>query len=85
MGQLSQATQQNSSSSEELAATAEEMSGQAEQLQQTMAFFKLEAVPGLPRGESATARRAVAAAKAASRRPGRPAVCTPVEADTSFM
>jgi methyl-accepting chemotaxis protein len=40
---LSQITQQNASSSEELAATAEEMSGQAEQLQQTMSFFKIEA------------------------------------------
>jgi methyl-accepting chemotaxis protein len=41
MGQLNQITQQNASSSEELAATAEEMSGQSEQLQQLMAFFKL--------------------------------------------
>ena len=39
--QMDQVTQQNASSSEELAATAEEMSGQAEQLQETMAFFKL--------------------------------------------
>jgi methyl-accepting chemotaxis protein len=31
----------NASSSEELAATAEEMSGQAEQLQSSMAFFKV--------------------------------------------
>ncbi|MDD2610146.1 MAG: methyl-accepting chemotaxis protein [Giesbergeria sp.] len=42
ISQLSQTTQQNASSSEELAATAEEMSGQVQQLQQTMAFFKLE-------------------------------------------
>jgi methyl-accepting chemotaxis protein len=40
---MSQTTQQNASSSEELAATAEEMSSQAEQLQQAMAFFKLDA------------------------------------------
>jgi methyl-accepting chemotaxis protein len=38
---LSQTTQQNAASSEELAATAEEMSGQAEQLQQAMSFFHL--------------------------------------------
>jgi len=77
MGQLSHATQQNSSSSEELAATAEEMSGQAEQLQRTMAFFKLSANPGLQGGESAAiARRAVASAKAASRRPATPAART---------
>ncbi len=41
VGQLSQITQQNASASEELAATSEEMNGQAEQLQQTMRFFKL--------------------------------------------
>jgi methyl-accepting chemotaxis protein len=40
---LNQTTQQNASSSEELAATAEEMSSQAEQLRQTMSFFKLDA------------------------------------------
>ncbi|MCX7238900.1 MAG: chemotaxis protein, partial [Burkholderiales bacterium] len=48
---LSQTTQQNASSSEELAATAEEMSSQAEQLQQTMSFFKLAST-----GRSAVAR-----------------------------
>jgi len=42
MSQLSQITQQNASASEELAATAEEMSGQAQQLQQTIDFFKVE-------------------------------------------
>jgi methyl-accepting chemotaxis protein len=42
MGQLNKATQQNASASEELAATAEEMGGQASQLQELMAFFKLE-------------------------------------------
>jgi methyl-accepting chemotaxis protein len=40
MGQLSQATQQNASASEELAATSEELTGQADQLQQSVAFFK---------------------------------------------
>jgi methyl-accepting chemotaxis protein len=39
MGQLSKATQQNASASEELAATSEELSGQAGQLQQSVAFF----------------------------------------------
>ena len=42
MGLLSQTTQQNASSSEELAATAEEMSAQAEQLQHAMSFFRLQ-------------------------------------------
>lgn len=41
MGQLNQATQQNASASEELAATAEELDSQDEQLQQTMTFFRL--------------------------------------------
>lgn len=43
MGQLSQITQQNTNASEELAATAEEMNAQAEQLQNLMSFFKLDA------------------------------------------
>ncbi len=43
MEQLNKVTQMGASSSEELAATAEEMSGQAEQLQQLMSFFRLEA------------------------------------------
>jgi methyl-accepting chemotaxis protein len=39
---LSQITQQNASASEELAATAEEMTGQTQQLQSLMSFFKLK-------------------------------------------
>jgi methyl-accepting chemotaxis protein len=42
MGHLNSATQQNASASEELSATAEELSGQAGQLQEMMAFFRLE-------------------------------------------
>jgi methyl-accepting chemotaxis protein len=41
MGQLGKATQQNASASEELAATSEELTGQALQLQQSIAFFKV--------------------------------------------
>jgi methyl-accepting chemotaxis protein len=37
---MNQITQQNASSSEELAATAEEMTGQTGHLQQLMRFFK---------------------------------------------
>jgi methyl-accepting chemotaxis protein len=44
MAQLNQITQQNASSSEELAATAEVMNNQAEQLQHAMEFFKVEKV-----------------------------------------
>ncbi|MDX9707066.1 MAG: methyl-accepting chemotaxis protein [Azospira sp.] len=42
MSQVNRATQQNASASEELAATAEEMNGQVNQLQDLMAFFRLE-------------------------------------------
>jgi methyl-accepting chemotaxis protein len=62
MSQLSKATQQNASASEELAATSEELSGQATQLQDAVAFFKLaeEAASSRRRGESPepTERRA---------------------------
>ena len=66
MVQLNQITQQNASSSEELAATAEEMSGQAEQLQQLMAFFKVEGtdMPHIAPGTANAARQQVAAAHA---------------------
>ncbi len=62
MGQLSKATQQNASASEELAATSEELSGQAGQLQQSVAFFKTGAedvvLPGSRRAATvATERR----------------------------
>jgi len=42
MSQLDTATQQNASASEELAATAEELSAQAMQLQETVAFFRVD-------------------------------------------
>jgi len=45
IGQLSQTTQRNASSAEELAATAEEVSARAEQLQELMGFFHHEAAP----------------------------------------
>jgi methyl-accepting chemotaxis protein len=45
MGQLTKATAQNASASEELAATSEELSGQAEQLQNSIAFFKTGDAP----------------------------------------
>jgi methyl-accepting chemotaxis protein len=46
MSNLNSATQQNASASEELSATAEELSGQAGQLQEMMAFFRLEDASG---------------------------------------
>jgi methyl-accepting chemotaxis protein len=55
MGHLNSATQQNASASEELSATAEELSGQAGQLQEMMAFFRLEDTPA-PRAAPLAAR-----------------------------
>ncbi len=55
MGHLNSATQQNASASEELSATAEELSGQAGQLQEMMAFFRLEDTP-VPRAAPLAAR-----------------------------
>jgi methyl-accepting chemotaxis protein len=49
MGQLSQITQMNASSSEELAATSEEMSSQSAQLLQLIDFFKIaDSTPSSP-------------------------------------
>jgi methyl-accepting chemotaxis protein len=67
MGQLNQTTQQNASASEELSATAEEMSGQAQQLQQMMAMFRVgegEASAAAP----APARQAAKPARKAAKR-----------------
>jgi methyl-accepting chemotaxis protein len=57
MNQLNQVTQQNASSSEELAATAEEMSSQATQLQNLMAFFKVDGATGATSVVAAPAAR----------------------------
>ncbi|MEQ8663441.1 MAG: methyl-accepting chemotaxis protein [Gammaproteobacteria bacterium] len=67
VGQLSQITQQNASSSEELAATAEEMTAQARQLQELMSFFRLAAVQG---GVLAARRPATGSAAKAARAAG---------------
>ncbi len=57
MGQLTKATAQNASASEELAATSEELSGQAEQLQQSIAFFKTGDQPQLAKVRPAPQER----------------------------
>jgi len=43
MEELNKITQASASASEELAATSEEMSGQSQNLQEMMAFFKVDA------------------------------------------
>jgi methyl-accepting chemotaxis protein len=77
MTQMSQITQQNASSSEELAATAEEMSGQTGHLQQLMRFFK---VAGAGDTADSSRRGPVTTAK-----PGRlPTQVKRVESSTAF-
>jgi len=44
--QMSETTQRNAAASEELASTSEELSGHADQLQQTISFFKVAAATG---------------------------------------
>jgi methyl-accepting chemotaxis protein len=58
--QLDKVVQHNASSSEQLAATAEELSGQSDQLQTTIAFFKLEANGNGSKALSAVHRPALA-------------------------
>jgi len=64
MGQLSRATQQNAAASEELAATSDALSDQAQQLQESVAFFKIDGSP-MPKGLALTQeRRSIAPASA---------------------
>jgi methyl-accepting chemotaxis protein len=74
MTQLNQVTQQNASSSEELAATAEEMSSQAQNLQQLVAFFRVEGSDHAPARAARTSAARPAAQHAA---PSRPAPARP--------
>ena len=67
MSQLNQAVQQNASSAEEWAATAEEMSGQSQQLQQAMSYFKVET-------SAVTAAKPAKVAHAAPGAPQKPTV-----------
>jgi len=69
MGQLNKATQQNASASEELAATAEEMGGQAAQLQELMAFFRLDSSAKVGAGATAQGARSRPAAKVVAAAP----------------
>ena len=63
---LNQTTQQSAAASEELAATAEGMSDQAQQLQRTMAFFKLSGAASAA-GTASTAKVVKPARKAGTR------------------
>lgn len=65
--QMDKITQQNASASEELAATSEEMSNQAQQLQQLMAFFRLDANSEMPSYSSQSIKTAPNANKSKGR------------------
>jgi methyl-accepting chemotaxis protein len=75
MGQLSKATQQNASASEELAATSEELSGQAQQLQESVAFFNL--------GEETTAAKKIKSGSEGSKNRRAPSSPMRVSSPTS--
>ncbi len=78
---MSKTTQQNASSSEELAATAEEMSTQAEQLQQAMSFFKLANTPSAGAAAPQRARNRLAPApRNAVKTPGHGALAFATDA-----
>ncbi|MDH5613049.1 MAG: methyl-accepting chemotaxis protein [Gammaproteobacteria bacterium] len=66
MEELNKITQTNASASEELAATAEEMSSQSQQLQQMMAYFKLD---GVNSGSDMNIKRKMTATPSSTRHP----------------
>jgi methyl-accepting chemotaxis protein len=76
MVQLNQLTQQNASSSEELAATSEEMSGQAEGLQQLVGFFKIEATDTHAAGAEGRSAKKTARQQQMARPPAQPALAS---------
>jgi methyl-accepting chemotaxis protein len=71
--QLDQVVQQNASASEEMASTAEELSSQALQLQETVSYFRLDAMTTRHR---AAPPKALAAARPA-RKPAAPQAAAP--------
>lgn len=81
MNQLSQLTQQNASASEELAATSEEMSGQAQQLQVVMSFFRTED-SSASRSTAPPPQRRAAVLPFEKREPKASATTAPVPAHT---
>ncbi|HXU92272.1 MAG TPA: PAS domain-containing methyl-accepting chemotaxis protein [Gallionella sp.] len=64
MTQMSQATQHNASSSEELAATAQVLNGQAETLQQLVGFFKMNSGATVSADKRPAAQRSARQAQA---------------------
>ncbi|MDH5613378.1 MAG: methyl-accepting chemotaxis protein [Gammaproteobacteria bacterium] len=66
MDELNKITQTNASASEELAATAEEMSSQSQQLQQMMAYFKIDSTHS---GNGARTNRKITATPPSAKHP----------------
>ncbi|MBO0902855.1 methyl-accepting chemotaxis protein [Jiella sonneratiae] len=66
--QLDKVTQQNTSAAEEMASTSEELASQADQLQQAIAYFRLDQAARAPQAAEAPARRKAAAGQ--GRKPG---------------
>ncbi|HJE22771.1 MAG TPA: methyl-accepting chemotaxis protein, partial [Methylorubrum populi] len=63
--QLDKVTQQNASASEQVSATSEELATQAERLQATIAYFRIEGADAAGMDQAVTRLRATAARMAA--------------------
>ncbi|RHX90464.1 methyl-accepting chemotaxis protein [Leptospira stimsonii] len=73
MGQLDQVSQQNASASEELAAISEEMNSQAEQLRESVLFFKITDGENKRTASAALTPRTVSTPSIAARKTALPA------------
>ena len=74
--QLDKVTQQNASASDQISATSEALAARADELQEAMAFFKLDAAAPRP-GSAVPSRSAAKPRKAAAGKPAsRPAAAT---------
>jgi methyl-accepting chemotaxis protein len=81
MGQLSKATQQNAAASEELASTSEELSGQAGQLRESVAFFRVSDDVGRSSGSHGSmVERRASNSPMRSARPSTPPSAAPLPA-----
>ncbi len=71
--QLDQVVQQNAAASEEMASTSVELLSQAEQLQNTIAFFKFDGASSAARTNTASSAKQAKAHRTLEPRPDRPA------------
>jgi methyl-accepting chemotaxis protein len=75
--QLDQVTQQNASASEQISATSETLAGQAEELQSSIAYFRIGDGHATARVRTPARRAAPPAAKAKAKPPAKRAVAKP--------